>query len=100
MTDPTEPLFGKKLRVERVASTPQYVAHVFLQREDGIVLRVPLRATSLSTLVSLAPRAKLCKQAVQEFLDLVKEHEQCETEHEVKSAKSGSRSNQRARNKS
>ena len=100
MTDPTEPLFGKRLRVERVASTPQDVAHVFLRREDGIVLRVPLRATSLSTLGRHAPRAKLCKQAVQEFLDLVKEYEQCETKHEGKSAKSGSRSGKRTRNKS
>ena len=97
MTDPTEPLFGKRFRVERVASTPQELAHVFLRREDGIVLRVPLRATSLSTLVSHAPRAKLCKQAVHEFLDLVKEYEQCETRH---ADKSGSRSNKRTRNKS
>ena len=98
VTDPTEPLFGKRLRVERVASTPQEVAHVFLRREDGIVLRVPLRATSLSTLVHHAPRAKLCRQAVQEFLDLVREYEQCETKD--KSAKSGSRSNKQIRNKS
>ena len=80
VTDPAEPLFGKRLRVESVASTPQDVAHVFLRRDDGIVLRVPLRATSLSTLVRHAPRAKLCKQAVQEFLDLVKEYEQCAPE--------------------
>ena len=100
MTDPTEPLFGKRLRVESVASTPQDVAHVFLRREDGVVLRVPLRATNLSMLVQLAPRAKLCKQAVQEFLDLVREKEQCAKTSTPKSAKSGSRSTRRARNKS
>ena len=83
-----------------MAHTPQDVAHVFLRREDGIVLRVPLRATSLSTLVRLAPRAKLSKRAVQEFLDLVKEYEQCAQKPATKSAKSGRRSNRRKRNKS
>jgi hypothetical protein len=100
VTDPTEPLFGKRLRVESVANTPQDVAHVFLRRADGIVLRVPLRATSLSTLVRHAPRAKLSKHAVQEFLDLVKEYERCTQKLWTKSAKSGPRSNQRRRNKS
>ena len=93
MTDPAEPLFGKRLRVESVANTPQDIAHVFLRRDDGIVLRVPLRGTSLSTLVRCAPRAKLCKDAVQEFLDLVEEYEQCAQKSPTKSAKSGPRSN-------
>jgi hypothetical protein len=100
VTDPAEPLFGKRLRVESVASTPEDVAHVFLRRDDGIVLRVPLRATSLSTLVRHAPRAKLCKHAVQEFLDLVKEYEQCVQKPATKPAKSGRRSNKRTRKKS
>ena len=100
MTDPAEPLFGKRLCVERVAGTPQDVAHVFLRRDDGIVLRVPLRATSLSTLVRHAPRVKLCKQAVQEFLDLVREYEQCARKSATNSAKSGPRWSKRTRNKS
>ncbi len=76
------------------------IAHVFLQREDGIVLRVPLRATSLSTLVRQAPSAKLCIQAVQEFLDLVMEYERCAKKPTNKSAKSGPRSTKQKRNKS
>jgi hypothetical protein len=100
VTDPAEPLFGKRLFVESIASTPQDVAHAFLRREDGIVLRVPLRSTSLSTLVRHAPRAKLCKQAVQEFLDLVKEYEQCAQKPATKSAKSGRRSNKQTHKKS
>ena len=99
MTDPAEPLFGKRLRVESVASTPQDVAHVFLRRDDGIVLRVPLRGTSLSTLVRYTPRAKLCREAVQEFLDLVKEYEQCAQKSPTKSAKSGPRLNKPRRKK-
>jgi hypothetical protein len=100
VTDPTEPLFGKCLRLESVASTPQDVAPVFLRRDDGIVLRVPLRATSLSSLVRYAPRAKLCKHAVQEFLGLVKEYERCTQKSWSKSARSGPRSNKRTRHKS
>jgi hypothetical protein len=100
VTDPADPLFGKRLRVESISSTPQDVAHVFLRRDDGIVLRVPLRATSLSTLVEHAPRAKLCKHAVQEFLDLVKEYEQCTQKAATKSARSGPRSNKPMRNTS
>jgi hypothetical protein len=93
-------LFGKRLRVESVASTPQEAAHVFLRREDGIVLRVPLRATSLSTLVRHAPRAKLCNDAVQEFLDLVMEYERCAKKLAKVSAKSGPRSAEQKRKKS
>ena len=100
VTDPSEPLFGKRFQIERVANTPQEVAHVFLRREDGVVLRVPLRATNLSTLVRHAPRAKLCQEAVQEFLDLVKEYERCVKTPANKSAKSGPRSNKRTRSKS
>jgi hypothetical protein len=100
VTDPAEPLFGKRFRVESVASPPQEVGHVFLQREDGIVLKVPLRATSLSTLVRHAPRAKLCKHAVQEFLDLVMEYERCAKTPAKAPAKSGRRSTKQKRKKS
>ena len=73
---------------------------MFLRRDDGVILRVPLRATSLSTLVRHAPRAKLCREAVQEFLDLVKEYELCTQKAATKSSKSGPRSNKPTRNKS
>jgi hypothetical protein len=92
VTDPREPLYGKRFRVESVSRSSEDVAHVFVCREDGIVLRVPLRATSLSTLVNHAPRAKLCRQAAQELLDLVKEYELCPPINIRKPAKSGRRS--------
>jgi len=100
VTDPTEPLFGKRMLVESVSRSPQEMAHVFLRREDGVVLRVPLRATSLSTLVVLAPRAKLCMQAAQEFLDLVKEYELCTQTNSPKPVKSGERSTSKTSKKS
>lgn len=77
MTDPAEPLFGKRFRVESISRSGQETAHVFVKREDGIVLRVPLRATNLSTLVDLTPRAKLSNSAIAELLELVKEYELC-----------------------
>jgi hypothetical protein len=100
LTDPREPLWGKRLLAERVARGPEEVAHVFLRRDDGVVLRVPLCATSLSTLVNHAPRAKLCKQAAQEFLDLVKEYELCPPTNTPKPNKSGRRSNEKRDKKS
>ena len=100
MTDPREPLYGKRFRVESVSRSSEDVAHVFLRRDDGIVLRVPLRATSLSTLVNHAPRAKLCRQAAQEFLDLVKEYELCPPTNIRKPTKSGRRSTKKRDKKS
>ncbi len=86
--------------MERVASTPQEVAHVFLRRDDGVILRVPLRATNLSTLARHSPEAKLCKHSVQEFLDLVVEYELCTQKTASKSRKSGPRSIKPTRKKS
>lgn len=71
---------------------------MFLRREDGIVLRVGLRATNLSTFVDHAPRARLCRQTVAEFLDLVKEYELCT--RTKKPIKSGRRSTKRRGKKS
>lgn len=98
ITDPTEPLFGKRFQVESISRSSEEAARVLLRREDGIVLRVPLWATSLSTLVDHAPRAKLCRQAVAEFLDLVKEYELCP--RTKKPIKSGPRSTCRRDKKS
>jgi hypothetical protein len=93
VTDPREPLYGKRLKIQAVSRSGEEAAHVFLRRDDGIVLRVPRHATSLSTLGDSAPRAKLCTQAVQEFLDLVKEYELCPPTNTPTPNKSGRRSN-------
>ena len=77
VTDPTEPLYGRRFRVESISRSPQEVDHVFVRREDGIGLRVPLRSTNLSLLVSDTPRAKLNAQSIADFLSLVKEYELC-----------------------
>ena len=98
ITDPAEPLFGKRFQVESISRGTEEDARVFLRREDGVVLRVRLRATNLSTLADHAPRARLCRQAVAEFLDLVKEYELCS--RTKKPIKSGHRSTSRRDKKS
>ena len=86
--------------MESVSRSSEELANVFLRRDDGIVLRVPRRATSLSTLVNHTPRAKLCKQAAQEFLDLVKEYELCLPTNLHKPTRSGRRSTKKRDKKS
>ena len=98
ITDRAEPLFGKRFQVESISRVTEEDARVFLRREDGIILRVRLRSTNLSTLVDHAPRAKLCRQAVAEFLDLVKEYELCS--RTMKPIESGHRSTIRRDKKS
>ena len=82
--------------MESVSRSPKDVAHVFLKRDDGVVLRVPLRSTSLASVTNHTPRSKLSYLAVREFLELVKEYELCPTPRsktqQRKSAKSGRRS--------
>lgn len=92
MTDPREPLYGRRLQVESIARTDPRIAHVFLRTEDGVVLRVPLRATSLSTLVDHSPRTTLNTDAVVQFLQFAKEYALCRDTKKRKSTKSGRRS--------
>jgi hypothetical protein len=92
VTDPAEPLFGKRFLIESISRSAEEVAHVFVQRDDGIILRVPLRSTDRSTLVDHTPQAKLSGIAVAEFLDLVKEYGLCPSITKPRPTKSGRRS--------
>jgi hypothetical protein len=85
-------LFGKRFEVLSISRSDPQSAHVFVKYQDDIVLRLPWRATSLSTLVEHAPRAKLCQEAVQEFLSLVKEYELCPSQSTRRRVRSGRRS--------
>ena len=100
VTDPREPLYGQRFRIESVSRVEQEIAHVFVRRGDGIVLRVPLRATSLSTLADDAPKAKLCGQSAQEFLSLVQEYALCPPQSPNKPTKSGRSSKKKCDKKS
>jgi len=92
ITDQSHPLFGRRFQIESISRSDEAVAHVFVRRDDGIILRVPLRATDRSTLVEFSPRAKLCSIAVAEFLDLVKEYGLCPQTAPPKPTESGRRS--------
>jgi hypothetical protein len=98
--DPREALFGKRMRVESIARTDPLIAHVFLRTDEGVILRVPLRATSLSTIVDHSPRTTLNKDAVVQFLELAKEYALCRATKTHKSTKSGHRSIKNNDNKS
>ena len=104
VTDPREPLYGQRFRVEDISRSPEDVARVFVRRTDGICLEVPLRATSLSTLEDHAPRAKLSRRSVEEFVGLVKEYDLCPPVKKAttkrKPAKSGRRSKSKRNKKS
>ena len=100
MTDPSEPLFTKRFEVVSISRGDPQSAHVFVKYQGDIVLRLPLRATSLSALVNHAPRAKLCQVAVQEFLSLVKEYELCPPKTTRRRATSGKRSGSKTNKKS
>lgn len=100
VTDPAAPLFGKRFRLDSRARSTSETAYVFLRREDGVVLRVPRRSTSLSILVGHAPQAKLSPQSVTEFLSLVKEYELCRHPEKSRPGKSGRRSTSKRDKKS
>ena len=93
VTDPGHPLFGRQFLVVSVSRGPAASAHVFIRYRDGIVLRIPVRATSLSTLVENAPQGKLSLVAVREFLSLVKECEPCPRPPRKSGSNSGRRGN-------
>lgn len=92
VTDPAEALYGKRLLLDRMTRRVSETAYVFLRRSDGVILRVPRRATSLAVLVECTPRTKLNAQSVAEFLSLVKEYELCPSPKTSRPKKSGPRS--------
>ena len=73
---------------------------MFVEYRDGIVLRIPRAATSLSTFGQNATRAKLSRSAIEELLSLVKEYELCSTPTKFPRAKPGRRSQPRTSKKS
>jgi hypothetical protein len=96
VTDPREPLYGKRFQVLSVSRGPAASAHAWVLYRDQITLRLPLRSTSLSPLVDSRPQATLTRGSVEHFLSLVKEYELCQQPP----GKSGQRSRRSAKNKS
>ena len=78
MTDPAHPLFGRRFKVLGVCRDSTAASHVMVHYRDGIVLRIPLKATSLAALSCDGPRCKLSLTSIQEVMSLVKECEPCQ----------------------
>jgi hypothetical protein len=77
VTDPTEPLYGKRFELLQVSRGPETSAVVLVRYKNDARLRLPLRATSLATWLPEGPRVTLTCSAVEELLSLVKECEPC-----------------------
>lgn len=77
VTDPCHPLFGRRFEVHSVTGGDTHSARVYVKDGGDRRLMILREATSLSVLVRMEPRSKLCASAVKEFLALVKEYELC-----------------------
>ena len=91
MLNPTEPLFGRKLRL--IADGPKVI---LAMDERGISVMLRRSSTSLLPFVVDSPRAKLSRVAVVNLQALVKENGLCPAQR----ATSGSRSVRRSSVKS
>lgn len=100
VTDPTEPLFGKRFEILSISRGASWDANVLVKYDDVVVLRVPLRATSLFALVHHGPQSKLSRAAAEEFLSLVKEYELCHNKRKSRRKRSGNRLTNRGKTKS
>ena len=77
MTDPTHPLYGRIFEWVWPPGARDPEGWLLVRYRDGIVLRVPRRATSLLLFGHDIPRATLSRAAVEDLLSLVKEYESC-----------------------
>lgn len=89
VTDPREPLFGRRFEVLSIARGESAAANVLVRYEGDCALRIPLRATNLFPLEDHGPRATLSRVAVEELLSLVKEYESCPNPGKSRRKRSG-----------
>jgi hypothetical protein len=75
VTDPTHPLFGRRFRVLSISHRPGSPGHVVVAYRQHLRLRIPLPATDRGLGNTTLPRAKFTREALLDFLRLVKERE-------------------------
>jgi len=75
VTDPTHPLFGRRFQVLSVGHPPHAPGHVLVAYREGLRLRIPVPATSLSADSNTRPRTKFTRAALLELFAPVKECE-------------------------
>jgi hypothetical protein len=87
VTDPTHPLFGRRFRVVSISHPPHHPGHVTVAYRQQMRLRLPLEVTDLGLGNTSLVRAKFTREALLDFLRLVKE---CEGSCPVHPSASGS----------
>jgi transposase-like protein len=73
--DPTHPLFGRVFEVVSVTRQPNSIGYVFVRYQSDILLRIPIPATTLSSVALPTIATKLNISAIEDLLDVAKECE-------------------------
>ena len=75
VTDPAHPLHGRRFRLLSASQTVQTVGHVWVEYRPGVLLMLPIPATSLRPAGPHAIPAKLCLEALEELVATAGESE-------------------------
>src|SRR5215218_10778316 len=75
VTDPAHPLHGRRFRLLSASQTVQTAGHVWVEYRPGVLLMLPIPATSLRPAGPHAIPAKLCLEALEELVATAGESE-------------------------
>jgi hypothetical protein len=76
VTDPAHPLHGRRFRLLSASRTVQTAGHVRVEYRPGILLMLPIPATSLRPAGPRAIPAKLCLEALEDLVATAGESEE------------------------
>jgi hypothetical protein len=76
VTDPAHPLHGRRFRLLSASRTVQTADHVRVEYRPGILLMLPIQATSLRPAGPRAIPAKLCLEALEDLVATAGESEE------------------------
>jgi len=73
VTDPAHPLHGRRFQVVSISHPPHHPGHVIVAYRDCLRLRIPVQATERNPDNATRSRTKFTRDALLEFLTLLKE---------------------------
>jgi hypothetical protein len=73
--DPAHPLHGRRFRLLSISRTVQTAGHVWVEYRPGILLMLPIPATSLRPAAPRAIATKLCLEALEDLVATAGESE-------------------------
>ena len=76
VTDPAHPLHGRRFRLLSASRTVQTAGHVRVEYRPGILLMLPIPATSLRPAAPRATPTKLCLEAMEDLVGTAGESEE------------------------